>query len=85
MIYELINKIERFFTQLEPMPEPTERMVSLGLIWTHFDGGWIPVCKFCKGNCGQCGIGDVVGNVPFDFQSIIDNSALERRVDNDHI
>lgn len=34
------------------------------------------VCDFCGGNCGQCGLTHIVGNVPFDFQRMVVNSHL---------
>lgn len=31
------------------------------------------VCATCGGNCGQCGVTDTIGNVPFDFDTIVDS------------
>jgi hypothetical protein len=33
----------------------------------------IVVCSTCGGNCGQCGYTDTLGNIPFDFQFMINN------------
>jgi len=31
------------------------------------------VCSTCGGNCGQCGVTDTIGNVPFCFDTLIDS------------
>ena len=39
-----------------------------GSIMRNNKGQW--VCSFCGGNCGQCGMTDFVGNVPYSFDRI---------------
>jgi hypothetical protein len=58
-------------------PKQTEWMKARGTVWAWFGGSnptWRPVCDFCGGNCGQCGLTGDVGNVPFNFQRIVNNS-----------
>ena len=31
------------------------------------------VCATCGGNCGQCGVTDTIGNVPFSFSTLVDS------------
>lgn len=31
------------------------------------------VCATCGGNCGQCGVTDTIGNVPFNFDTIVES------------
>lgn len=55
-------------------PEITPEMKHLGLMWAYStDGHWIEVCDFCGGNCGQCGLTSRIGNVPFNFNRIVDH------------
>lgn len=52
-----------------------ELRIVLGLASGEFvlnrDGE--PVCSFCGGNCGQCGDTDILGNVPFSFDKIVES------------
>lgn len=59
-------------------PKRTERMRKLEVVWALAimqDGSkcWIWVCDFCGGNCGQCGMTSIVGNVGFSMQTMVDN------------
>lgn len=37
-----------------------------------------PVCDFCGGNCGQCGMTGIIGNVPASMQTMV-NSLYGRK------
>lgn len=55
-------------------PEVTEQMKSRDLVWARAnDGTFHPVCNFCGGNCGQCGVTWIVGNVPASMDRMISN------------
>lgn len=51
-------------------------MSQKGLIWRlveYSDGSrqWRKVCDFCGGNCGQCGLTDTIGNIPFSLDRMV--------------
>lgn len=40
------------------------------LEWASIEGAWRPVCSTCKGNCGQCGLTRIIGNVPASMDAL---------------
>lgn len=60
-------------------PPLTRWMRDQELKWAHVKDtdDFIMVCDFCGGNCGQCGLTSIVGNVPADMQHMIDNLLKE--------
>ncbi len=65
-------------------PKRTEEMRRREVVWalaTYQDGSksWIWVCDFCGGNCGQCGMTSIVGNVGFSMQRIVTSSGMDRQ------
>lgn len=53
-------------------PELTQEMQRAGLEWREVNGDWREVCDYCKGNCGQCGITQRVGNVHTTLDAIVE-------------
>lgn len=67
-----------FLSLFNIRPSRTERMKQSGLIWTkNVEGKWIMVCDFCGGNCGQCGLTSIVGNVGFSMERMWNNIGKE--------
>jgi hypothetical protein len=67
-------------------PKRTEQMKRLEVVWalaTMKDGSkiWIWICDICGGNCGQCGMTSIVGNVGFSMQRIVTSSGMDRQSD----
>lgn len=56
---------------MTPKPEPTLEMQLKGLEWAFIDGYWRPVCSTCKGNCGQCGLTSIIGNVEASMDALV--------------
>jgi hypothetical protein len=55
-------------------PQPTLEMQLKGLEWLQVDNRWRIVCSTCKGNCGQCGLTDIIGNeVPASLDALAKN------------
>jgi hypothetical protein len=56
-------------------PPITPWMKDKGLTWAKVKdkNDFVMVCDFCGGNCGQCGMTSIIGNVPFDMQFMVDN------------
>lgn len=57
------------FKQPLVFPPITPYMKDKGLVWARVGetDDFIMVCNFCYGNCGQCGLTSIVGNVGFDI------------------
>lgn len=53
-------------------PKPADEPLS-GVKYVWLSGEWRPVCDFCGGNCGQCGITSRVGNVPASMSEMVKN------------
>jgi hypothetical protein len=77
MIGKWLNRLRRIrLPKPTPVPELTPRMKAHGLVWARIPGKFIPVCDFCGGNCGQCGITSIVGNVGFSMKRMAEKSGL---------
>lgn len=57
----------QFFGIKPSKPEPTRQ----GTKFRWIDNGWVEVCDFCGGNCGQCGW-SIGSGVPASMDSMIE-------------
>ena len=55
-------------------PAVTTEMQLKNLEWAFHDERWVPVCRTCKGNCGQCGQTDLIGSaVPASMDALAES------------